>query len=55
VRKKGPPSEIVRLLAPLAGLIDQAWRHMHWWIATMILLYCISGITVVRSDEVACR
>jgi modulator of FtsH protease HflK len=26
---------------------------MHWWIATMALLYVVSGITVVRSDEVA--
>ncbi len=53
MRKQGPPSEIVRLLAPMAGLIDHAWRRMHWWIATMMLLYGISGITVVRSDEVA--
>jgi len=53
VRKQGPPSEIVRLLAPMAGLIDQTWRRMHWWIATMMLLYGISGITIVKSDEVA--
>jgi modulator of FtsH protease HflK len=26
---------------------------MHWWIATMALLYLVSGITVVRPDEVA--
>jgi membrane protease subunit HflK len=26
---------------------------MHWWIATMMLLYGISGITIVKSDEVA--
>jgi len=26
---------------------------MHWWIATMAGLYALSGITVVRSDEVA--
>jgi membrane protease subunit HflK len=26
---------------------------MHWWIATMTVLYALSGITVVRSDEVA--
>ncbi|MGD1096507.1 MAG: protease modulator HflK [Bryobacteraceae bacterium] len=53
MRKQGPPSEIVRLLAPMAGLIDQTWRRMHWWIATMMLLYGISGITIVKSDEVA--
>jgi membrane protease subunit HflK len=26
---------------------------MHWWIATMAVLYALSGITVVRADEVA--
>jgi membrane protease subunit HflK len=26
---------------------------MHWWIALMALLYAVSGITVVRPDEVA--
>jgi membrane protease subunit HflK len=26
---------------------------MHWWIATMAVLYLLSGITIVRSDEVA--
>lgn len=53
MRSQGPPSEIVRLVAPMSGLLDQAWRRMHWWIATMIVLYAVSGITVVRSDEVA--
>jgi membrane protease subunit HflK len=26
---------------------------MHWWVATMAVLYAFSGITVVKSDEVA--
>jgi membrane protease subunit HflK len=53
VRKQGPPSEIGRLAAPLLRLLDGAWQRMHWWIATMAVLYLLSGITVVRSDEVA--
>jgi len=53
VRKTGPPSEIGRLAAPLARLLDAAWQRMHWWVAAMALLYVLSGITIVRSDEVA--
>jgi membrane protease subunit HflK len=53
VRKLVSPSEIGRLAAPLAGLFDGAWQRMHWWIAAMALLYLFSGITIVRSDEVA--
>jgi membrane protease subunit HflK len=26
---------------------------MHWWVATMAILYALSGITIVRPDEVA--
>ncbi len=26
---------------------------MHWWVATMTLLYVASGITIVKPDEVA--
>src|SRR5689334_1850393 len=53
MRKLGPPSEIGRLAAPVAHLIDAAWQRMHWWVAAMAVLYAFSGITVVRSDEVA--
>ena len=53
MRRQRPPSEIVRLAAPVARLVDGAWRRMHWWVATMALLYAVSGITVVRADEVA--
>jgi membrane protease subunit HflK len=53
VRSQGPPSEIRRLAAPLAGLFDGAWQRMHWWVALMAVLYLLSGITTVKSDEVA--
>jgi membrane protease subunit HflK len=53
VRRQGPPSEIGRLAAPVARLIDWAWQRVHWWVITMAVLYCLSGITVVKSDEVA--
>jgi membrane protease subunit HflK len=53
MRRSGPPSEIRQLAAPVARLLDAAWQRMHWWVATMALLYLLSGITVVRSDEVA--
>jgi membrane protease subunit HflK len=53
VRRLGRPSEIRRLATPLAGLLDQAWQRMHWWVAAMALLYALSGITVVKPDEMA--
>ena len=39
MRKLGPPSEIGRLAAPVARLLDGAWQRMHWWVATMAVLY----------------
>jgi modulator of FtsH protease HflK len=53
VRRLGPPSEINRLAAPLAQLLDAAWQRMHWWIGLMVVLYALSGITIIKSDEVA--
>ena len=53
MRKLGPPSEIGRLAAPIARLLDGVWQRMHWWIGAMALLYLLSGITIVKSDEVA--
>jgi len=53
VKRAGLGSEVVRLTAPLVGLLDGAWQRMHWWIALMAMLYLCSGITIVRSDEVA--
>jgi modulator of FtsH protease HflK len=41
------------MAAPIARLVDMAWQRMHWWIATMAVLYLLSGITVVKPDEVA--
>jgi membrane protease subunit HflK len=46
-------TEITRLSEPIFRLLDAAWQMMHWWIALMTLLYLLSGITVVKSDEVA--
>ena len=53
MRRQGPTSEIRQLAAPIAGLLDGAWQRMHWWIGTMAVLYLLSGITIVKSDEVA--
>ena len=53
MRRLGPPSEIGRLTAPVVRALDAAWQRMHWWIAAMAILYVLSGITVVKSDEAA--
>jgi membrane protease subunit HflK len=53
MRKLGTPSEIGLLAAPVARLLDATWQRMHWWVATMAALYLLSGITIVRPDEVA--
>ena len=53
MRNAGPPSEIGRLAAPLARALDAVWQRMHWWVATMIVLYAVSGTTIVKQDEVA--
>lgn len=53
MRRVGSPSQIRQLAAPVARLLDGAWQRMHWWVATMALLYLLSGITIVKPDEVA--
>src|SRR5580704_10446951 len=53
MRKLGLPSEVRQLAAPVSGLLEGAWQQMHWWVATMAVLYAVSGVTVVKSDEVA--
>src|ERR1700757_824592 len=53
MRRAGPPSEIARLTKPVLWALDAAWQRMHWWVAAMVILYAFSGITVVKSDEVA--
>ena len=53
MRRRDVPSEIVRLARPVASAIDGAWQRMHWWVATMLILYAASGTTIIRADEVA--
>lgn len=53
MRRQGPPSEIRRLAAPVARLLDGAWQRMHWWVGIMAILYLLSGITIVKPDETA--
>ena len=53
MRRRTAPSEIRRLAAPLSRLLEWAWQRMHWWVAAMALLYALSGITIVKADEVA--
>ena len=53
MRRARPPSEILRLAAPLTRGLDVAWHKMHWWIAAMVFSYALSGITVVETNEVA--
>jgi membrane protease subunit HflK len=53
MRRRGVPSELGRLAAPIGRLLDGAWRRMHYWVGAMVLLYAFSGITVIHPDEVA--
>jgi modulator of FtsH protease HflK len=53
MRRTRAPSEILRLAAPFTRGLDVAWHKMHWWVAAMGLLYALSGITIVRTNEVA--
>lgn len=53
MRRRGPPSEVARLFSPIVGVIDAAWQRMHWWVATMAVMYMLSGIAIVRPDETA--
>ena len=48
MRRHGPPSEIRRLAGAHRPPARRAWQRMHWWIATMALLYRLSGITIVQ-------
>jgi modulator of FtsH protease HflK len=53
MRRRAAPSEWARLIEPFLATLDAAWQRMHWWVLMMGVLYLISGISVVRSDEVA--
>ncbi|MBM4194164.1 MAG: protease modulator HflK [Gemmatimonadetes bacterium] len=52
-RRSAGAEELSRLAAPVARAADTAWRRIHWWILTMVVVYAFSGITVVRQDETA--
>ena len=53
MRRSAAPSEFRRLTTPVVQVLDTAWQNMHWWIAAMAVLYAVSGVTIVRADEVA--
>lgn len=53
MRTLGRSSEIARLAAPLAHILNAMWQRMHWWVGAMGLLYAGSGVCIVRPDEVA--
>lgn len=53
MRRRAAPSEWARLVEPFLATLDAAWQRMHWWVLLMGVLYLISGISVIRSDEVA--
>jgi len=53
MRSVGAPSQLGRLIAPLVRALDALWQRMHWWVIAMAVLYAVSGVTIVRPDEVA--
>jgi membrane protease subunit HflK len=53
MRARPAPSELSDLVRPIVTLIDIAWLRMHWWVAAMVVLYLVSGTTMVKADEVA--
>ncbi|HEY0462765.1 MAG TPA: protease modulator HflK [Polyangiaceae bacterium] len=53
MRKLEVRSEIGRLAAPLARVVNALWQRMHWWVGAMGLLYAGSGFCIIRPDEVA--
>ncbi|MFT4626325.1 MAG: HflK protein, partial [Myxococcota bacterium] len=53
MRRRGEPSEVARLVAPLGALADRGFRALPLWLGLLVLAWLGSGITVVQSDEVA--
>ena len=53
MRRVASQSEIARFAEPAARALDWAWQRMHWWVASIGVIYVFSGVTIVRSDEVA--
>lgn len=52
MRAQAAHSEIRRLAAPVINAIDWLWHRMHWWIIGMAIVYFLSGITIVKPDEI---
>ncbi len=53
MRRSARFSEARKLGAPIARSLETVWERMHWWVIAMAVLYAVSGITVIRPDEVA--
>ena len=53
MRRSARFSEARKLGAPIARSLERVWERMHWWVIAMAALYAVSGITVIRPDEVA--
>lgn len=53
MRRPDTLGELYRLAEPALQLLDALWRRMHWWVAVLAVLYPVSGVTIVRPDEVA--
>jgi modulator of FtsH protease HflK len=46
-------SEMQRMIRPLLHTMNWAFQRLHWFLALLVLGYLLSGITIVKSDEVA--
>ncbi|MEM6925711.1 MAG: protease modulator HflK [Myxococcota bacterium] len=53
MRRRGSPSELQRLLAPLEQLASWLFDLLPAWMGLLVAAWLVSGVTVVRSDEVA--
>lgn len=53
MRQRGHPSELRRLLAPLESVADRAFRLLPVWMGLLFAAWLVSGVTIVRADEVA--
>ena len=53
MRRRGSTSELQRLVAPLERVADRMFRLLPVWLGLLFVAWLFSGVTVVRSDEVA--
>ncbi len=53
MRRRGAPTELSRLIAPLGTLADVAFRALPLWLGLLVGAWALSGVTVVQADEVA--